>query len=226
MISAITCTMHDRFMENVFNNYARQTLLDKELVVILNNNRINIRKWQEHAKAYQHVRIFRLDESATLGDCLNYAVERAQYGIMAKMDDDDYYGRDYLKEAKELFDTKLDIGVLGKNCYYVYLEGIRKLVLMNDIENDYTDNVAGATLTFKKVVWEEINFEKVNRAEDYFFQKAVLEKGLKIYSSDRYNYMYMRRSDAHHAWKVDYDFFLQWGKQVDCPINFLDIVER
>ncbi len=56
-------------------------------------------------KVNDNVSIYQLPEEKTLGECLNFGIEMAQYDIVAKLDDDDYYSPYYLTEAMEVFTT-------------------------------------------------------------------------------------------------------------------------
>ena len=51
-------------------------------------------------KGLPNVRVYQLHEKATLGDCLNYGVIKSKYDIIAKLDDDDYYGPNYELSAR------------------------------------------------------------------------------------------------------------------------------
>ena len=45
---------------------------------------------------------------------------------------------------------------------------LKALVFVPGEENSFTDTVSGATLVFRKEIFKKVQFEKVNRAEDYF----------------------------------------------------------
>src|SRR5690554_5914043 len=94
--SVITVTNNEIFIDNIFENYDRQIIKDKELIIVLNKNRMNIDNYKSKAKTYSNVKILRIDEKISLGSCLNCAVKIAEYDLIAKFDDDDYYGPKYL----------------------------------------------------------------------------------------------------------------------------------
>ncbi|UHA59780.1 glycosyltransferase [Metabacillus litoralis] len=118
-VSIITCTIRDQFMENVFRNYKQQQWDEKELIIILNKDELNLSKWQKEAENYQNVRVFQLHEGATLGDCLNFGILKANYDYIAKFDDDDCYGPNYLLNSMKAFEND-DVFIIGKSSYYVY----------------------------------------------------------------------------------------------------------
>ena len=99
LISIITCTKRENFIENVYENYQRQEWQDKELIIILNNNAMSLKKWQTKAKSYENVSVYQLSEAISLGNCLNFGIEQSKYDYIAKFDDDDYYSPKYLTQA-------------------------------------------------------------------------------------------------------------------------------
>ena len=67
------------------------------------------------------MRIVQVDGRVTLGESLNRGVKEASGYYIAKMDDDDYYGENYLS------DMMLAAGfsgaeILGKGTYFVHMK--------------------------------------------------------------------------------------------------------
>ena len=60
---------------------------------------------RKRSKDNENVTIYQLPEEKTLGECLNFGIEKARYNIVAKFDDDDYYSPYYLTEAMRIFLT-------------------------------------------------------------------------------------------------------------------------
>ncbi|MDM5317339.1 glycosyltransferase family A protein [Fictibacillus sp. b24] len=204
MISVICCTMRPQFMDNVFQNYSNQKWSEKELIIILNKDHLNINKWKKEAESYKHVSVYQLPESHTLGECLNAAIQKAKYDYVAKFDDDDYYAPLYLNHAMEtLHETKAD--VVGKRTVYMYFENEKLLVVNNpDRENMFVrQGLKGATLFFHKKICESIEFPKLNLGEDTVFLNQCVNKDLKLYSGDKRHYVCLRSSNSnHHTWNV------------------------
>ena len=71
--------------------------------------------------------VYKLPEKTALGTCLNFGVNKSNYNIIAKFDDDDYYGPYYLDEANKAF-LREGCYVLGKQKTYYYLEQYKKLL--------------------------------------------------------------------------------------------------
>ncbi|WP_010283362.1 glycosyltransferase family 2 protein [Bacillus timonensis] len=216
MISVIVCTNRENMIENVFHNYDSQAYLDKELIIVLNDNDMDMDLWNTWAKEYHNVRVFQLDSSITLGECLNFAIEQSTYDFIAKFDDDDYYAPNYLNEAIEaVYHSKGD--VIGKRSIYTYLEGSDVLVVYSPgFENTITKTVAGSTLFFKKDIWEKFNFPKTNVDADTLFLTTVYNNGYQIYSTSKLNHLLIRRKNSeNHTWYMTDKAFLEDSETVD-----------
>ncbi|WP_246096604.1 glycosyltransferase [Paenibacillus sinopodophylli] len=211
-VSMVTCTNKLPYMYNIFNNYGRQIIENKELIIILNNDQLSLADWQERSAIYPNITVYQLPESATLGECLNFAAERSQFEVIAKFDDDDFYSRFYVSSALHaLRTTKADI--IGKSAYHTYLEEDKSLSLrFPNRENAYTTQIAGATLLFRKKVFQRVRFQHISLGEDVAFLRDCRLSHFKIFTTNRYNYVCNRRTDPNlHTWKPSKEYFLSTG---------------
>ncbi|WP_226682725.1 glycosyltransferase [Sutcliffiella horikoshii] len=221
MISIITPTIRQKNMENVFLNYTRQNVLEKELIVILNKNEMDISAWLKYAEKHKNVTIVQLSENISLGECLNEGAKIAAFGVIAKFDDDDYYAPNYALEALNILEKKM-VDIVGKSSIFVYYEEKKLLTILNPgYENllSTTDQklterlLSGATLVFKKKVIEDVPFPHLNLGEDSSFQIECLKKGYVLFSSDRYNYFCVRKADKYfHTSVVSNQWLLRKSK--------------
>lgn len=157
-VSIITCTKRQDCMDTLFHNYGRQGYRNKELIVILNNNHLRIHDYTKAARKYKNVRIYSLPDNMSLGQCLNYGVERANCSLIAKFDDDDYYAPNYLADSVRI-QLKTNADIVGKRAHYMYLGG-KKLLLIRypGKENQYVSLVQGATLLINRQVFGQVKF--------------------------------------------------------------------
>lgn len=200
-VSIITSTIKPQFMDNIFENYDRQNWAEKELIVILNKDDMEIDQWNKLAQNYKNVSVHQLPEHLTLGECLNYGIEKSQYGHVAKFDDDDYYGPDYLTQAMDAFENT-DAVLVGKRTAYTYFKNEQILTMTgrSKFENQYIKKVMkGGTLVLDKSIFPEVQFPPKNLSEDVGIQRQCLEKGYQMFSTDRKNYAYVRHGDETHT---------------------------
>lgn len=226
-VSIITCTKRPDCITTLFENYRRQKFKNKELIVILNNNRLKMSDYITAAKKFQNVRIYSLPENRSLGHCLNYGVRLSKYSYIAKFDDDDYYSTNYLTDSMQILRTT-NADIVGKRAHYMYLSD-KKLLLHRyyNMENKYVSLVQGATLLVKRHVFSRISFPNQNRGECIRFCTDCLAHGFKIYSGNKYNFAAIRRKNSKdHTWIVSDKTLLSKNVKVLKVENFKKYVSR
>jgi len=209
-VTVVTCTNKEVFMKNIFKNYSRQSYKNKSLLIVLNNNRLNLKKWLSEANKYDNVTIYQIDENVSLGECLNFAVKSTSSEVIAKFDDDDYYGPRYLAETIKAFDYT-NAHIIGKSTSYVYFQGSKTLAIRNPKrENTYVNRIEGPTMIIKREVFDRVSFQNKSLGEDVQFCKDCMKNGFKIFSTDRHNFVYIRHfSTSHHTWRIRDDFYMK-----------------
>lgn len=209
-VTVITPTNSITSLKNILENFNRQDLKEKELIIIINNNSIDENQWKNLVSKYENIKIYKLSENISLGRCLNFGVNKAKFNIIAKFDDDDYYGPKYLSDSLKAFD-ETDAKLIGKGATFVYLVGKKILTIRNPHEeNKYTNFVNGSTLIFKKNIFKKVKFQDKNIAEGINFCKDCLKNKIKIYSTNRYHHVYFRHPNQRkHTWKIEDEKFLK-----------------
>ena len=225
-VSVIACTNKKNYIDNIFNNFLRQNYRNKELIIIINNDNINIDLYKEKSKDHKNIQVYQVEQRYNLGYCLNFGIEKASNDIISKFDDDDYYGEKYLEECMEVFNST-DADIIGKYTFFIYFESINALALRKrNLENSFVNNVAGATLSFKKDVSTKVPFciDKKNGV-DTNFRKRALSMGFKIYSTSRFNFVAHRRENSiDHTWKIEDEELLRAFPIIKYTDDYKDIV--
>lgn len=213
------------YIDNVIKNYLDQSYNHKKLVIVLNSNLFDIDEIHNKLKKLNvNYAILQTDPKMSLGSCFNMVVDKFEADFYAKMDDDDYYGPNYLSDSLDAFKYS-GADVLGKMSVYTYVEATDKLYMrFGGNEHKYTDFVAGASLIIKKDVFNKVRFKELNKGEDTNFLKDAKSKGFIIFSSDIYNFIYIRRKKASsHTWQIELDDYLRNCQYICDGLNF-DIV--
>ncbi|MFP5110353.1 glycosyltransferase [Neobacillus sp. C211] len=186
MISIIACTNREKFVSNIIANFQKQTFKEKELILVLNSSKMNFKQIErELDEAKLNSQLFQFPDEMSLGECLNKGAEQANFEYIGKMDDDDYYGSSYLKEAFEaLMQTKAEL--VGKSSFYIYFKKKQELRLYNPHhENSWIINngqnlyktshfLSGATLIFKKRTFGKSNIPTRESREGQWFSATML----------------------------------------------------
>ncbi len=212
-VSIITATIREEFVDNFFLNYKNQTFRRKELIIIINENKPLTKEYiEERASALKidNYTIIELPEETTLGECLNAGLASAKGNLFAKMDDDDYYGENYLVDSVQALKySKADC--VGKETYFTYSEGLDQVFIRSpNRENRYTQFVIGTTLVGKTELFPEIKFGDRRVGEDTVFLKRMIKAKKKLYSHSKYNYFkFYGKSLERHTWKIEAEEYLK-----------------
>lgn len=211
-VSAMVSTIRPHQLEHVFKTVGSQQGIDVELVLLTHGFKPSWwRIWRLRRKyGVRKVTLLHEPRTVSLGTCLNLCVAASSGAILTKMDDDDYYGPNYLRDqVNALMFSGAD--VVGKLAHFMYIESRNATLLrFNHMEHRFSHMVIGATIMAKKSVFERYPFEELGRGEDTAFMRAVSDAGGKIYASDRYNY-YVQRSASGHTWTATDDQLLASG---------------
>lgn len=152
------------------------------------------------------------DEGSTLGDALNLGLAHCQTDLVAKIDDDDVYGPDYLRRALAAlaYSGHDDVGLVGKASAYCYLQGSNVTGLKHGPghRNTLWPHVFGGTIVWSRTATGHQDFESLSVGEDAAFYRALLAKGVALYSGEPSDYVYVRYATAGvHSWIIsDIDF--------------------
>jgi hypothetical protein len=148
-----------------------------------------------------NVQVLTAPRELSLGECLNQCVEASTGQVLSKMDDDDYYGPEYLRDLLHALEYSRAT-VVGKQAHYMHFLSRGATVLRSGHkEHQYSRLVAGPTITAHREVFRANPFAPVNRGEDTGFLESVGQGGGAIYSADRFNFCQMR-SGTGHTWDV------------------------
>ena len=197
-------------IQNLVSNYRRQTYENKRLILVLNSSRFDHSNVERILNDVPNSRVISVPEDKSLGDCLNIAISETESEFFAKIDDDDFYGAEYLSDL--ILATKYaDASIFGKRSIYALIERDKALYIRNKgYEFSYTDFVAGGTLLMRRSDLVGLSFESVPSGTDSLFLRRAGSMGMRIFSTDRFNYVMNRRIDVEsHTWKIDESDFLR-----------------
>ncbi|WP_230869319.1 glycosyltransferase [Iocasia frigidifontis] len=225
LVSIITSTNKTEYSKNIFMNYNQQNYQDKELIIILNNNNLDIQKWQDYSKSFQNVQVFQLDESTTLGSCLNFAIEKSKGDYIAKFDDDDYYGPNYLIDQINCF-SDVNTQIIGRVERFMHFPESKILGIANiGVRNCFHNWIIGPSPVIKRDVFNKVKFNDINRGEDQTFFRKCLKVGFKLYTGNPFNYVQIRHRDLNkHTMKVSVELSQKACKIIAITDNFKPLV--
>ncbi len=204
-VSAVVPTNRPDQIDNVLGFVGRQSHQPTQLILVQHGFSLDPAELKARAKdqGVDDVIVLTADVSLTLGACLNVGVGSADGDFVAKMDDDNFYGRHYLRDLIRAFDYT-DAEVVGKWAHLVHLQSSGATVLRFPYaEHRYTTLVQGGTLVVRRATARELRFEDLPRRVDTTFLDKVRAGGGTVYSTDRFNFVSVRRADLNsHTWTI------------------------
>ncbi len=229
-VSAIVPTMRPQQLENVWEFLHRQSHPRLELVLVSHGFSPSDKLVAELQARWplRTVTLREADPDALLGDLMNLGVEAASGRYVAKMDDDNYYAEHYLSDLIRAF-SWTDAQVVGKWAHYVHIGDDTGPTLLRfaAAEHRFVRLVQGGTIVTPREVARESRFESLPRKVDTTFLDKIRTAGGRVYSSDRFNFVSNRSTDAAgHTWGVSTSHLLAhsstlefYGSAVACATN-------
>ena len=207
LVTVVCVTRRAGNLGAVVSNFRRQVHPVKELIVVTNDLGIDPGAFAAAVKAESDIRVLAGDPGASLGVCLNLALGHTEARRVAKMDDDDFYGPDYLGDLviAQRFSAA---AVTGKHSHYAWMqESSEGYLRFPGREFEFTDWLAGGTLLIDRNQIGDMQFDDVSLGEDAALLAACRRRGLDLFAADRFNYAQVRHGD--NTWAVEDQQYLQ-----------------
>ncbi|WP_405164547.1 glycosyltransferase [Nocardia sp. NBC_01499] len=203
-ISVVLSTRRIAQIDHAIASVAGQIHRPLQLIMILHGLDIDPAAVREKAVAagIADVVVLSAADTLTLGACLNLGIDAAEGDFIAKMDDDDLYGEHYLSDLVRAFDYS-EAELVGKGAHYAYFEGDNTTMLrLPGYEHRYVNRLHGGTFLGKADLLRHYRFADISVSEDSVLLARLNEDGVKIYATDRFNFIYWRSDDlTAHTWR-------------------------
>ncbi len=210
-ISVVVATNRPHQLDNVLSFIGRQVHDPVQLVLVQHGFETDGDELARRADdaGVRDLVALTADPALTLGACMNLGVDAADGRFVAKMDDDNVYGAHYLSDLVRAF-AYTDAEVVGKWAHLVHLEGSGATLLrFPHAEHRYTQLVQGGTILTRRETAARLRFEDLPRRVDTTFLEKVHAEGGTVYSTDRFNFVSVRRADpGSHTWTIAEDALL------------------
>jgi len=219
-ISVLVSTLRPNDLSNLLAQLFDQTLDAFELILGLHTFELSLSHKQQIVALKRrkvNVVVQKYTKDKTLGMILTSLAAQSSGEFIAKMDDDDYYGPEHLRD---LVDTALDTGadVVGRAMNYVYLEPLQLTVRRfaphgTQAVELWSDWVCGGTILAKSDVAKAAGwFGEGNTAVDRYLLSNVINNGGKIWRTFGAGYIY-RRTFTFHTYVTNYSKYLNGANE-------------
>jgi hypothetical protein len=152
--------------------------------------------------------VLQLSERLSLGECLNRTIEASGAEILAKIDDDDFYGPAHIEDGVHALEYS-GADIVGKGAQFTYVETEDRTVLRRQREQEtfLGGSPTGATMLVRRRVWEQVGFPHRPRQVDVLFTRAARHNGSQVYAGSPWEFCYVRSARAH-TWTAAAGTFL------------------
>src|SRR5260221_9463731 len=178
LVSCILATGNRvRFFQQALRRFFQQRYLNSELIVVDDGEE----PVEAHCRGLDRIRYIRLDQPASTGVKLNIGAEAARGPLLQKLDDDDYYGPDFLNlTVGKLAGEDRASCVVAWDCFLVLLAGEKHL--------RYSGHGwrAGGTLCLARELWATTPFRDVRGTEDRFFFEDARPRLIRVCAPEQY----------------------------------------
>ncbi|MDS1269565.1 glycosyltransferase [Lipingzhangella sp. LS1_29] len=214
-ISVILCTRRPEMVEFALNQVCRQRRVTMEVLLTLHGFSAEQAGLapvlaQARNRLQDHGHQLITTEAAgnqLYGQVLNTALERSSGALVAKMDDDDWYGPEHLADLLLAKDYS-GADIAGSGQEYTYLEELDITVRRGTVTERAWQYVAGGAFLADRTVLTEVGgFRPLPRAIDTQLFTAVTKNGGRIYRTHGLGYV-LRRKASGHTWSEGVGYFL------------------
>jgi hypothetical protein len=204
-VSVVLATKRPHQLEHALRQVAKQRGADVEVVVAAHGFEADPGLVREHVGDRFVLRSF--DEPTYFGDVLNGGVAAASGELVLKMDDDDWYGPDFVADLL-LARHYSGADFVGTTVEYAYLAPINRTIRRRDDSERIAQFVAGGSImTDRASLASAGRFRRVRRYVDAQLLDAARQQGQSIYRTHGLGYM-LRRTASGHTWDPGLDYYL------------------
>lgn len=214
-VTALCASKRPWFLDRVARMLKAQTHENLHVVYVAHGPGHDIEAARRSFDGLKSVTVVELpDAGRSLGEALNLGLDHCRTDLVAKIDDDDFYGPGYIRSALAAFRHHgcEDVAIVGRTRVYCYVEekGILVLRFGAKFENSLQTRVFGGTMLWSRKALQDQRFIDVSTGEDSAFFNAAAEKGMRIFSAEPQDYVYMRYgSEGTNTWTIGAQDFLK-----------------
>jgi glycosyltransferase involved in cell wall biosynthesis len=187
---SVVLITHERDKRNFYlrrslNSILNQTIKPSEIIIVNSgHNKIDLKEFRNLNK-YKY-KIIHCKLSSNIPSKRNIGAKNSNYGFLAFLDDDDYWSKEYLKNAYHKINNNNFINVILSD---VYISENKQLKIFrsptsNNIEDYFVNNpgAMGSNIIIKKKIFESINGydEKLIVSEDKALIIDLIMNKIKI----------------------------------------------
>jgi len=211
-VSVVVATNRPEMTERILNTVKEQDHKNLELVLALHGDGFED-AYPDFLKSDLPVTVLRYPKETIFGHVLSGASSATNGEWIAKMDDDDWYGKEHISDLL-LAASYSDADLVGKGSEFVYLTE-ENLTIRRDLGDSEVESrtIGGGAMLVKAETFREINgWRELSRGVDIALIDDVVSNGGRVWRTHPFGYL-LRRTKNQHTWEVDDRYFLRHADQ-------------
>ena len=224
LVSCICVSNRPHLIEDIVEKFDNQSYTSKELILVLEADDKSFEKIENNLSGRKDIILNRAYNDEILGALFNRGVDISNGSYIAKWDDDDLYGSNYLIDSLLAFEFT-SASIVGKLESYMYHQGTDKLYLrFANKRHRYQQLILGPTIIAKREVFNKVRFQERSTGEDTNFLKDSMKAGYTIYATDPYNFIYWRSANVKdHTWQPNNDQLLKNTIEISSGLSTAEV---
>ena len=214
-VTAICCSNRPAFLRHISAQMKSQNYENLHIIYVAHGPGHDLELIEKSFTGLASVQVLALpDPKATLGEALNLALDNCRSDMVTKIDDDDFYGPEYIRSSVSAlhYNGFDEVGIVGRTKAYCYVQDRDLLALRfsHKAQDRLQDRVFGGTIFWSRKAVNDQRFQPLPRAVDTAFFKDAAEKDVRLFGCEPYDYIHVRYSEIEsHTWKISSDEFLR-----------------
>jgi len=184
-------------LHHVLANFRRQKFPFKKLCLVENGRALAAAAEPRQKERFDaHLLLTSDPHQSSAKNTALHEIRQRGGGFTVVMDDDDWYGPQFLTEAAGYART---YDVVGKSRHFVSMDGQLWLCSRERAHRPIA-SLNGGTIG----CWAETapEYQVTAHGEDIMFCREAERRGMKCFGTDIYHYLYRRESNRDHAWRI------------------------
>ena len=231
-VSVLLPTRRPEQVPFALRQVARQRGVDLELVLVTHGFEADAADLEAFRASDRPLTVLEAPTDQPFGAILNTAARAASGDVFLKMDDDDWYGRDFTADLL-LARSYSGADVVGTPPEFTYVEPLGTTVRRQDATEAYRPIVAGGTMLVDRGTFTAVGgFRETRKFVDAGLLAAIRDAGGTVYRSHGHGYV-LRRGAQGHTWDPGLGYFVsrrlswhQWRGFRPSPLLEPDEVDR
>lgn len=232
-ISMIMPSNKREFIARGIENCLNQNYPNKEIIVVYNDIEIK-EDIDEKLISDQRFTFLKIPNDKFAGACLDYGVFSSSGGYCFRIDDDDYYGTNYVKDSMYYL-RSVDAKLIGKPPVPLYLKNKKKILIRNlnaslsiiPLETLLIGTIwpGGNTIAAKTEFLKTYPYtdKSCGAADSLFILNLPEDSNDTCVLTDRFNVVAERRDEGEgHTWKLSNKSLMHFD-DMNCTIDDLMI---